>query len=173
MKVFTYSQRVYFSDTDAQGIVYHARYLDFAEHGRTEMAGLEGGLAFVVRSMTIGFEKPAYLDDMLVVETGVAEFGRVSMVFDQVIRRGEEVVCRMSVKVACIDIATGQGGLHRHRHEEDRQNRPASGGCAELTCRWRSPLWTTVQQCAKSMVSVNEEKELSLLGGYCHGCLRR
>ena len=112
MKVFTYSQRVYFSDTDAQGIVYHARYLDFAEHGRTEMArrlgtsGLEGGLAFVVRSMTIGFEKPAYLDDMLVVETGVAEFGRVSMVFDQVIRRGEEVVCRMSVKVACIDIAT-------------------------------------------------------------------
>ena len=31
MKVFTYSQRVYFSDTDAQGIVYHARYLDF--HG--------------------------------------------------------------------------------------------------------------------------------------------
>ena len=112
MKVFTYSQRVYFSDTDAQGIVYHARYLDFAEHGRTEMArqlgtsGLEGGLAFVVRSMTIGFEKPAYLDDMLVVETGVAEFGSVSMVFDQVIRRGEEVVCRMSVKVACIDIAT-------------------------------------------------------------------
>ena len=112
MKVFTYSQRVYFSDTDAQGIVYHARYLDFAEHGRTEMArqlgtsGLEGGLAFVVRSMTIGFEKPAYLDDMLVVETGVAEFGRVSMVFDQIIRRGEEVVCRMSVKVACIDIAT-------------------------------------------------------------------
>lgn len=112
MKVFTYSQRVYFSDTDAQGIVYHARYLDFAEHGRTEMArqlgtsGLEGGLAFVVRSMTIGFEKPAYLDDMLVVETSLAEFGRVSMVFDQVIRRGEEVVCRMSVKVACIDIAT-------------------------------------------------------------------
>ena len=112
MKVFTYSQRVYFSDTDAQGIVYHARYLDFAEHGRTEMArqlgtsGREGGLAFVVRSMTIGFEKPAYLDDMLVVETSLAEFGRVSMVFDQVIRRGEEVVCRMSVKVACIDIAT-------------------------------------------------------------------
>lgn len=112
MKVFTYSQRVYFSDTDAQGIVYHARYLDFAEHGRTEMArqlgtsGLEGGLAFVVRSMTIGFEKPAYLDDMLVVETSLAEFGRVSMVFDHVIRRGEEVVCRMSVKVACIDIAT-------------------------------------------------------------------
>lgn len=112
MKVFTYSQRVYFSDTDAQGIVYHARYLDFAEHGRTEMArqlgtsGMEGGLAFVVRSMTIGFEKPAYLDDMLVVETSLAEFGRVSMVFDQVIRRGEEVVCRMSVKVACIDIAT-------------------------------------------------------------------
>lgn len=112
MKVFTYSQRVYFSDTDAQGIVYHARYLDFAEHGRTEMArqlgtsGLEGGLALVVRSMTIGFEKPAYLDDMLVVETSLAEFGRVSMVFDQVIRRGEEVVCRMSVKVACIDIAT-------------------------------------------------------------------
>ena len=45
MKKFIYRQRVYFSDTDAQGIVYHARYLDFAEHARTEMArqaGLSG-----------------------------------------------------------------------------------------------------------------------------------
>ena len=52
MKTFIYNQRVYFSDTDAQGIVYHAAYLNFAEHARTELgrelhaSGLSGGNAF-------------------------------------------------------------------------------------------------------------------------------
>lgn len=112
MKVFTYTQRVYFSDTDAQGIVYHARYLDFAEHARTELArqlgtsGLEGTRALVVRSMNVSFDRPAYLDDLLTVDTSVAESGRFSLVLDQVIRRDDQVVCRLSVKVACIDMNT-------------------------------------------------------------------
>ena len=62
MRTFVYTQRVYFSDTDAQGIVYHAAYLDFAEHARTELArelgtsGLDGDRALVVRSINISYD---------------------------------------------------------------------------------------------------------------------
>ncbi len=112
MRTFTYTQRVYFSDTDAQGIVYHAAYLDFAEHARTELArelgtsGLDGDRALVVRSINISYEKPAVLDDLLTVYTTVRDLGRVSMTFEQIIRRGEETVATLLVKVASIDIRT-------------------------------------------------------------------
>ena len=112
MKTFIYNQRVYFSDTDAQGIVYHAAYLNFAEHARTELArelhasGLSGGNAFVVKSISISYEKPGYLDDMLTVETRVKDFGKVTIVFSQTVKRGEEVLADMEVKVACINLET-------------------------------------------------------------------
>ena len=112
MRTFVYTQRVYFSDTDAQGIVYHAAYLDFAEHARTELArelgtsGLDGDRALVVRSINISYEKPAVLDDLLTVYTTVRDLGRVSMTFEQIIRRGEETVATLLVKVASIDIRT-------------------------------------------------------------------
>jgi acyl-CoA thioester hydrolase len=66
--------RVYYEDTDFSGIVYHANYLRFMERGRTNHLRLMGaeqhalfvevetetpGFAFVVRSMTLGFLKPA------------------------------------------------------------------------------------------------------------------
>ena len=112
MRTCVYTQRVYFSDTDAQGIVYHAAYLDFAEHARTELArelgtsGLDGDRALVVRSINISYEKPAVLDDLLTVYTTVRDLGRVSMTFEQIIRRGEETVATLLVKVASIDIKT-------------------------------------------------------------------
>lgn len=112
MRTFVYTQRVYFSDTDAQGIVYHAAYLDFAEHARTELArelgtsGLDGDRALVVRNINISYEKPAVLDDLLTVYTTVRDLGRVSMTFEQIIRRGEETVATLLVKVASIDIRT-------------------------------------------------------------------
>ena len=69
MKVFTYRTRVYFSDTDAAGIVYHASYIDWAEHARTEMlremipdrpqsALAEGddGILILVRSIRIEYQ---------------------------------------------------------------------------------------------------------------------
>ena len=112
MKTFIYNQRVYFSDTDAQGIVYHAAYLNFAEHARTELgrelhaSGLSGGNAFVVKSISISYEKPGYLDDMLTVETRVKDFGKVTIVFSQTVKRGDEVLADMEVKVACINLET-------------------------------------------------------------------
>ena len=72
--------RVYYEDTDALGMVYHANYLRFMERGRTNHLRLLGtnqreffeseqadasGFGFVVRSMTIDFFKPAFMDDVL------------------------------------------------------------------------------------------------------------
>ncbi|HYD17408.1 MAG TPA: YbgC/FadM family acyl-CoA thioesterase [Patescibacteria group bacterium] len=81
--------RVYYEDTDAAGIVYHANYLRFAERGRTEMlrtAGFEHAkilaetdVAFTVISMNINFKIPAKLDETLIVETRMVAIGGATM----------------------------------------------------------------------------------------------
>ncbi len=107
--MFQFPVRVYYSDTDAEGIVYHARYLDFAEHARTEMlrtvgiqqsASQKAGTILVVSSITIDFKRPGYLDDLLTVETEVETAKVFSLVLKQTIRRGDEVLALLSVKVA-------------------------------------------------------------------------
>ncbi len=114
--------RVYYSDTDCGGIVYHSRYLDFVEHARTEMLrelgqahGLSGsqtslmeqeGLAFVVKSITVDYQKPAHLDDLLEVQTEVEHAKRFSLVFRQTVVRASEVLCVLLVQVASINVQT-------------------------------------------------------------------
>lgn len=119
--MFCHQVRVYYSDTDCGGIVYHGRYLDFAEHARTELlrmvaSSAEDGsqsrlmetehLAFVVKSINIDYVKPGKLDDLLVVETSVLEARHFSLTFLQTVKRGEETLCILKVKVASIDIET-------------------------------------------------------------------
>lgn len=110
---FVFKARVYYSDTDCGGIVYHSRYLDFAEHARTEMlrSALPGmsqsalrddGLIFVVKSIKIDYKRPAYLDDELTVVTRLGKAERFSAIFIQEIRRGDEVLTTLEVKVAAI-----------------------------------------------------------------------
>jgi acyl-CoA thioester hydrolase len=79
--------RVYFEDTDFSGLVYHASYLRFMERGRSDFLRLRGighealargeygagPLAFAVRRLSVDFEKPARIDDVLTVETRVRE----------------------------------------------------------------------------------------------------
>jgi acyl-CoA thioester hydrolase, YbgC/YbaW family len=116
MKEFTFAVRVYFSDTDAGGIVYHGRYLDFAEHARTEALReiyslgqgeiiARYGFGFVVKSITADYQRPGYVDDLLTVKTSVKEFKRFSAVFSQMILRNEEVLAVVETKVGCIDMA--------------------------------------------------------------------
>ncbi len=85
--------RVYFEDTDAGGVVYHASYVRFCERGRTDFLRLLGadarGLidgsdsrepaAFVVRRMNCEFLHPGRMDDLLEVETRVKELGGASV----------------------------------------------------------------------------------------------
>ena len=81
--------RVYYEDTDAGGIVYHANYLKFAERARTEMLRCLGldhgalreryGVTFTVRSLTADFVAPARLDDRLIVATRLLRPGRAAL----------------------------------------------------------------------------------------------
>jgi acyl-CoA thioester hydrolase len=96
-KVFSLPLRVYFQDTDAGGVVYHASYLNFMERARTEWlrthgysnAGLmkEFGLVFVVRSVKLDYLKPALLDDLLEVTAHIKDIGRSRISLMQEVRR--------------------------------------------------------------------------------------
>ena len=97
MPVFSLPVRVYFQDTDAGGVVYHANYLNFMERARTEWlrtygysnAGLmkEFGVVFVVRSLKLDYLKPALLDDMLSVTAQIKDIGRSRVSLLQTVRR--------------------------------------------------------------------------------------
>jgi acyl-CoA thioester hydrolase len=105
--------RVYYEDTDAGGIVYHASYLKFAERGRTELlrdigfnhADLlkQAGTSFAVISMEIKFKAPARLDDLLTVHTRVTDIKGASMGMTQEIRRGDVSLVDIDLRVACLD----------------------------------------------------------------------
>jgi acyl-CoA thioester hydrolase len=109
--------RVYYEDTDFSGVVYHASYLRFMERGRTNYLRLLGadhrmlfeetareapGFAFVVRTMTIEFLKPARMDDVLEVVTEPEEVKGASILLLQRVARGEEVLVKAHVRVAFV-----------------------------------------------------------------------
>ncbi len=109
----SFRYRVYWEDTDAGGVVYHARYLQFLERGRSDwLAGLgvsqtelrrERGLLFAVTRMEIDFRKPARLEDELAVSVRVQFVGRARMDFTQQIRRGDDLLIEAAVRAACLD----------------------------------------------------------------------
>lgn len=113
---FSWPTRVYWEDTDAGGVVYHAQYLAFLERARTEWMRAQGygqerlrqehGLVFAVRAMTLDFLGPARLDDALAVSASLRECRRASVVFAQAVHRGGELLLVASVRVAALDAAT-------------------------------------------------------------------
>jgi acyl-CoA thioester hydrolase len=115
-----YALRVYYEDTDAGGIVYHANYLRFAERARTEAlreAGAphaematEAGLFFMVRRVKVDYAAPAGLDDSLVVVTLVLRIGGASVDLVQHVMRGETRLASIEVGLACVRIADGRPG---------------------------------------------------------------
>ncbi|MDR6938443.1 MULTISPECIES: tol-pal system-associated acyl-CoA thioesterase [unclassified Luteibacter] len=116
MSVFRWPVRIYWEDTDAGGVVYHANYVRFMERARTEWLRAQGidqlalrrttGLGFVVRDMHLDFLRPARLDDELQVSVVVKERRSASMLFDQEIVRGDESLVRATVRAACVNLDT-------------------------------------------------------------------
>jgi len=114
VKIYTLPMRVYFQDTDAGGVVYHASYLNFMERARTEWlrtfgysnAGLmkELGVVFVVRSLKIDYFKPALLDDMLSVTALVKGVGRSRVNIVQTVMRQQEVLVEADVHLVSVSI---------------------------------------------------------------------
>lgn len=116
-----YSVRVYYEDTDAGGMVYHANYLRYAERARTEALRAMGiphaelvalhNLMFVVRRIKVDYLRPARLDDSLTVVTEPLQVGGASVVLRQDVRRdgidGEGGLCAaLEVQLACLALGS-------------------------------------------------------------------
>ena len=85
---FKYSAltRVWFSDTDAQGVVYYGRYLPYFDHARTEYHRHLGhvevpGAEFVMRASSVEYHAPARFDELIEVFVRLARIGRTSMTY--------------------------------------------------------------------------------------------
>jgi acyl-CoA thioester hydrolase len=114
---FRWPVRVYYEDTDAGGVVFHANYLKFFERARTEWLralgiGLktlahEQGVLFVVRHVEIDYLAPARLDDALSITATIERLGRASMHFLQHACRDDNgetrIIATARVKVVCVD----------------------------------------------------------------------
>lgn len=117
--MFAWPVRVYIEDTDAGGIVFHARYLHYMERARTEWvrscgvglrAGMADNISYVVQRLSIHYAAPAVLDDELTVTAEPVAFGRVWMEFRQQttrVRDGKKL-CDATVRVACIALDSGR-----------------------------------------------------------------
>ncbi|MDF3980723.1 tol-pal system-associated acyl-CoA thioesterase [Luteibacter sp. PPL201] len=121
MSRFTWPVRIYWEDTDAGGLVYHANYVRYMERARTEWMRAQGmdqrtfrettGLAFVIRDMQLDFLRPARLDDELLVSVDVKERRSASILFDQAVVRGDAVLVRATVRAACVNLDTMRPAL--------------------------------------------------------------
>lgn len=105
--------RVYYEDTDAGGVVYHANYICFFERARTEFLRqggfsqqslLENQVAFVVKKLAIDYKTPARLDDLLTVKTEIKELKKATIVFIQRLYREDFCLSEATVTVACVDL---------------------------------------------------------------------
>ncbi|MCG8503223.1 MAG: tol-pal system-associated acyl-CoA thioesterase [Sphingomonadales bacterium] len=106
--------RVYWEDTDAGGIVYHANYLKYMERGRSDMLRLlgvdqmvmmegENRLTFAVRSAHIDYLRSARLDDALVVKTTPTKLGGASIQVVQEVLRDGDCLVRGELKIAIVN----------------------------------------------------------------------
>jgi acyl-CoA thioester hydrolase len=108
--------RIYYEDTDAQGIVYFANYQRFMERGRTEWLRDHGisqevlhrthSLFFSLVSTSVNYHKPALLDQQVVVRTRLKELRGVRIVFAQEVRdagAGDDLLTSAECTAVCID----------------------------------------------------------------------
>src|SRR5580658_609775 len=134
-----YAIRVYYEDTDAGGVVYHASYLRYAERARTEALRALGiphaamveqfGMMFLVRRLEVDYERGARLDDALTVETEVLEAGGASVRLRQTVRDKDGICAVLAVRLACVRLEGNKPGrippLWRERLTAMKGNREA------------------------------------------------
>lgn len=111
---FLSSYRVYYEDTDAAGVVYYANYLKYAERARTEylrhiyqspsQIAEKHGVVFVVRKCEIDYMLPAFLDDMLVVQTKISQVRAAMIGMEQQIIRNQQHLVHIKIILACVEV---------------------------------------------------------------------
>ncbi len=113
MNTFQWPVRVYYEDTDSGGVVYYANYLKFFERSRTEYLRsfgfeqdqliAEQNIIFVVSSVQVDYLKPARFNEYLEVSATVTLAKKASLVFEQIITRNGEVLCKGIIRIGCLD----------------------------------------------------------------------
>ncbi len=112
-KPHIFQARVYYENTDAGGVVYHADYLNFAARARTEFLRTYEGVTetifaqhqnvlFVVREATIQFKSAARLDDLLTVKTTLKNRTPFRILFEQHIFNEQRLCVTLLVEVVCV-----------------------------------------------------------------------
>ena len=121
---FPYIHRVCYSDTDAAGLVYHARYLDIFERSRAEWLAQfdlsptklinDFGILLPVRDLQMDFHKPAYLDDLLQIDQVIDRRSRAQVSVKQTAKRKfqdgsaaeMELIVSALINIVCVDTVT-------------------------------------------------------------------
>ncbi len=107
--------RIYYKDTDASGIAYHANYLVYAERARSEWFHKEGlpmskllprGDSFVVCHADIQYKRPAPLDSIVKIKTAIKQIKAASCISEQTFWIGEEHIATVCVEAVCVDTNT-------------------------------------------------------------------
>ena len=105
--------RIYYEDTDAGGVVYHANYLNYMERGRTEFLRKHGlsvkemhdmGIIFPVVAIEANYRAPARHDDLLEIQTSIASVKNSSFVaLQKVVRKADgKLLVDARVTLACV-----------------------------------------------------------------------
>jgi acyl-CoA thioester hydrolase len=113
LKQYSFSIRVYYSDTDTGGVVYHSKYLEFCEKARTELLREnniiqsvmleEIGVGFVVKDAKIEFKKSAKLDDLLNIKTQILENNGLIIKMFQEIYKNTDLLFTMIINLVCVN----------------------------------------------------------------------
>ena len=112
-KNFFHKIKVYYEDTDAGGVVYYANYLKFLERARTEALVTLGfnnkkikdefGALIIVKSCSVEYKKPTYLEDELIIRSFVKSTTKTSFTMNQFISRGEDLVVEAKIHLVFIN----------------------------------------------------------------------
>lgn len=125
MKKHIFEQKVYYSDTDAYGVVWHGAYLRWLEAGRVEWCEMQGhnlielkaqDIVLPVVNLNVRYKSSAKLNDNLIIETWIEKFNSLSVTFNQVIKSKETGKTYIEAQVDVVAI-TNDGKLHRRMPE--------------------------------------------------------
>lgn len=116
--IYRYNTRIYYQDTDAGGIVYHANYLSIAERARTEALREMGaphaemvaefGIMFVVHRVNLLYQRPARIDELIIVETEFTELRGASVTLRQKFLRDSDSLAVLEVGLGCARLSDGR-----------------------------------------------------------------
>lgn len=112
-KTFSFPIRVYYEDTDAGGLVYHANYVCFYERARTEFLSalnieqdtlLAENIAFIVKSFFVDNLRPARFNDRLLVKSEVVELKKSRIKFNQWVELNGAVINKAEIIIAVVNL---------------------------------------------------------------------